>query len=155
MSSRKSGKCAHFGSLLDLKPYDALNRATQIAYSDQTFSFIYDQGTNGIGRLSSVTEASGQTNFSYDALGRVTQKTHVIGTTSLALSYAYQNGDLVSLTTPSGQTLAYSYGGAGSTTGLGNATFTYNGARRMSSATQGAAGVTFAENAFGQRVSKA
>ena len=26
--------------------YDALNRATQVAYADQTFNYTYDQGTN-------------------------------------------------------------------------------------------------------------
>jgi RHS repeat-associated protein len=245
--------------------YDALDRVTEITYPDQTVSFTYDQGSNGIGHVSSVADGTGETAFTYDPLGRVTKKTETIGGTSLSVSYAYQNGDLASLTTPSGQSLlygynlngqvssitlngtvlinaiqygpfgpvsewtwgngtqtarnydldgnitevdnpggssaytynddqtvdsrtdspesdysvvggttnvaissasnhvssssgalvrTYSYDGGGNTTGNGSASFTYNGAGRLSSITEGGATVTFGVNALGQRVSK-
>jgi RHS repeat-associated protein len=93
--------------------YDALNRVTQITYPDQNVSYTYDQGNNGIGHLSSMSDGTGQTAFTYDALGRITQKTESVGGTSLSVSYGYQNGDLSSLTTPSGQAVVYGYNAGG------------------------------------------
>jgi YD repeat-containing protein len=83
---------------------------TQIAYSDQTFGFTYDQGTNGIGRLSSVSDGSGSTSFAYDPPGCVVPQ-HTVPGVVLTVGYAYQNAHLSSLTTPSGQTLTYTYNG--------------------------------------------
>jgi RHS repeat-associated protein len=93
--------------------YDVLDRVTQIVYPDQTVSFTYDQGSNGIGHLSSVTDGTGETAFNYDPLGRVTKRTETVDGTSLSVSYAYQNRDLSSLTTPSGQSLVYGYNANG------------------------------------------
>jgi RHS repeat-associated protein len=42
-------------------------------------------------------------------LGRVTGKGQTIGTVTQSVGYAYTNGDLVSLITPSGQTVTYGY----------------------------------------------
>ncbi len=89
--------------------YDALGRVTQIQYSDQTQSFQYDQGANGKGHLTQVTDASGNTTYSYNALGRTQSKTQTIGSQSKTVQYAYTNGQLTSITTPSGQTIGYSY----------------------------------------------
>lgn len=93
--------------------YDALNRITKITYPDQNISYAYDQGARGIGHVSSISDGTGQTGFSYDALGRISQKTETIGNLSLSVSYGYQNGDLSSLTTPSGQALVYGYNANG------------------------------------------
>ena len=98
--------------------YDSANRVTQIGYSDQTFTYSYDQGVNGIGRLSGITDGSGQTNFSYDALGRIVRKQHVVGGVGLTVGYTFQNSQLTSLTTPSGQQIAYSYDTAGRISGI-------------------------------------
>jgi RHS repeat-associated protein len=93
--------------------YDARNRVTQIAYGDQTITFGYDAGTNGVGRLTSGGDAKHALAWSYDALGRVIGKTQTVGTGSSAVaksvSYTYTNGDLTSLVTPSGQTVTYGY----------------------------------------------
>jgi len=78
--------------------YDALNRSTQTAYSDgtPTVTMTYDQGgaaANALGRLTSVTDASGTTTYTYDSLGRITTKG--------SLSYQYNlAGDLTTLTYP-------------------------------------------------------
>jgi RHS repeat-associated protein len=94
--------------------YDALNRVTQVEYSiggtaDQTISFTYDTGTNGKGRLTSASDAQHAMTWSYDALGRVTGKTQTVGAVTKTTGYAYTNGNLTTLTTPSGQTIAYGY----------------------------------------------
>ena len=89
--------------------YDALNRVTQIVYSDQTINLTYDSGTNGVGRLTGASDANHSMSWAYDALGRVTGKGQSIGTVTKSVGYAYTNGDLASLVTPSGQRIVYSY----------------------------------------------
>jgi RHS repeat-associated protein len=89
--------------------YDALNRMTQVAYTDQTINFTYDAGTNGAGRLTRASDANHMLSWAYDALGRVIGKGQTVGALTLGVGYAYTNGDLVSIVTPSGQTITYSY----------------------------------------------
>lgn len=94
--------------------YDALNRVTSIAYSlggttDQTLSFTYDQGTDGIGHLTGASDANHSMSWTYDALGEMTSMTQIVGGVSRQIDYSYTNGDLTSITTPSGQTVAYGY----------------------------------------------
>jgi RHS repeat-associated protein len=89
--------------------YDALNRVTQVAYTDQTINFTYDAGTNGMGRLTGATDANHALSWTYDALGRVTGKGQTVGSITKSVGYAYTNGDLASMVTPSGQTIIYGY----------------------------------------------
>jgi RHS repeat-associated protein len=94
--------------------YDAANRVTSITYSaggvaDQTIDFGYDQGTNGRGRLTSASDANHSLAWSYDFLGRVVGKGLTVGTVNLSIGYAYTNGDLTALVTPSGQAVAYGF----------------------------------------------
>jgi RHS repeat-associated protein len=89
--------------------YDALNRVTQQSYSDQTIHFTYDAGTNGKGRLTGASDANHSMSWSYDPQGRVTLKSQTVGSVAKSVGYAYTNGDLISLITPSGQTITYGY----------------------------------------------
>jgi len=91
--------------------YDALNRVTQTTRADgSVVSFIYDQGTNGLGRLTGMTDSSGSTSWIYDQLARVMQKTTVVGSTTLLTSYAYDTGGrLISMTMPSGKQVVYTW----------------------------------------------
>jgi RHS repeat-associated protein len=94
--------------------YDVLNRVTSVAYkigstTDQTITFTYDAGTNGIGRLTGASDANHSMSWTYDTLGRVTGKGQVVGTVTRSVGYGYTNGDLTSLVTPSGQTVVYGY----------------------------------------------
>jgi RHS repeat-associated protein len=89
--------------------YDALNRVAQVAYTDQTISFTYDAGTNGVGRLTGASDANHALSWTYDALGRVTGKGQTVGSITKSVGYAYTNGDLISMVTPSGQTITYGY----------------------------------------------
>lgn len=72
--------------------YDALNRVTQVAYSragstTRNVNFTYDETGSifgsGIGRLTTTKTQEVSTRFRYDALGRVTQTFHNLGSTLL------------------------------------------------------------------------
>lgn len=89
--------------------YDALNRVTSIVYPDLTTTFTYDSSTNGVGRLTGASDANHSLTWSYDALGRVSGKSQTVGAITKSVNYSYTNGNLTSLTTPSGQTITYGY----------------------------------------------
>jgi RHS repeat-associated protein len=96
-------------SALATYSYDALNRVTKIVYADQTISLTYDTGTNGVGRLTGASDANHSMSWTYDALGRVSGKGQVVGGVTKSIGYSYTNGDLITLATPSGQTVTYGY----------------------------------------------
>jgi RHS repeat-associated protein len=89
--------------------YDALNRMTQQAYTDETINFTYDAGTNGKGRLTGASDANHTLSWAYDTHGRVMGKGQIVAGVTKSVGYSYTNGDLVTLVTPSGQTVTYSY----------------------------------------------
>ena len=101
--------------------YDALNRVALITFHDGSKqAYAYDSGTNGIGRLSSITEtnsANQQTNliqYAYSPHGRVTSETRTVGGVQYVVAYSYDSaGRLSGMTYPSGRTLAYGYDGLG------------------------------------------
>ena len=96
--------------------YDALNRLTSITYPTTSLNvtFTYDQGTNGIGRLTGMTDASGTTTYAYDARGNVTSETKTISGQNYVTSYAYDAADnLTQITYPSGRTIDYDYNNIG------------------------------------------
>jgi RHS repeat-associated protein len=90
--------------------YDAINRIVQSSYGDQTIHYVYDVGANALGRLNSVTDASGSTSWTYATRGRIASKTQIASGVSKTIGYGYNSsGQLVSRTTPSGQLIAYQY----------------------------------------------
>jgi RHS repeat-associated protein len=89
--------------------FDDAKRLTKIAYGDQTFTYVYDAGTYGIGRLTSATGPNHSMSWAYDFDGRVTGKGQINGTVTQSVGYGYVNGDLITLVTPSGQTITYGY----------------------------------------------
>ena len=108
--------------------YDALNRLTQISYSDGTtplVSYFYDQTsyngltiTNGKGRRTGMSDESGQTAWSYDTVGRILSEkrtnTSVTPSVTKTISYTYDlGGDLKTITYPTGRVLTYTYSNAG------------------------------------------
>ena len=95
--------------------YDALNRRTHAAFADGTSAaWHYDQGANGIGRLTKIRDVTGSTHYSYDANGHVTQKSQIVGAVTLTTIYGYDaGGRLASITYPSGKEVAYAYDAAG------------------------------------------
>jgi RHS repeat-associated protein len=76
--------------------YDTANRLTEIDYpNDQDVTFTYDEtafnsvSTNGVGRLTTMTDQSGTTRYFYDERGNVVQEKRTINSTDYAVSYAY------------------------------------------------------------------
>jgi RHS repeat-associated protein len=96
--------------------YDALNRLTAVRYPNAADDVVYgyDEGTNGIGRLTSITDPSGETHYEYDARGNLIEDARVIGTTALTVHYAYDAADrLIEIVYPSGRTVGYARDAAG------------------------------------------
>jgi YD repeat-containing protein len=106
--------------------YDALNRVTGKAYSAQTctngqlpagtavVSYTYDQGTNGIGHLTSLTDQAGSGSYSYDVMGRTASESRSLAGITKSMSYTYDlDGSLNTLTYPSGAVITYTPDSAG------------------------------------------
>ena len=94
--------------------YDVLNRVKTRAFkigttTDQTYTYNYDAGTNGKGRLTSASDASHSMSWVYDAQGRVTSKTQSIGANARTVGYAYTTGLLTTQTNPSSFVVTYGY----------------------------------------------
>jgi YD repeat-containing protein len=95
--------------------YDALNRVTTISYPDSSLNitYTYDEnntGQNGIGRLTTMTDTSGITQYSYDLRGNLTVMTTIRGAVTLTTGYIYNGNDqLIKLTYPSGRSVDYDY----------------------------------------------
>jgi RHS repeat-associated protein len=112
--------------------FDTLNRVTGRAYSAQActngqlpsgtavVSYVYDQGTNGIGHLTSLTDQAGTGSYSYDPIGRPATETRTINpgqgmpSVSKSVSYDYNlDGSLKALHYPSGSLVTYTSDTAG------------------------------------------
>jgi len=96
--------------------YDALNRVTGISYSDSSENIIYtyDQGQNAVGRLSGITDASGSTDYGYDARGNITSVTHTVNGEGYSQGYSYNGANrLIGMTYPSGREVSYGYDSSG------------------------------------------
>ena len=95
--------------------YDALGRMLSRAFPaapGENVTYAYDDvtaGNKGIGRLTRVTDRSGETAYSYDARGNLIQEARVIAGQSYTIQRAYDLSDnLISLTYPSGRIVNYS-----------------------------------------------
>ena len=106
--------------------YDALNRPVQATYSGgAVVTWQYDQGTYGIGHLTTMTDFSGATKWTYDQHGQVVTKAQTSGGLTFTTRMSYGAAErLVGITYPSGTTVALSYDAAGrvSTLKSGNTT---------------------------------
>jgi RHS repeat-associated protein len=106
--------------------YDALNRVTGKAYSWQNsqngqlpqgtavVSYRYDEGTNGIGHLTSLTDQAGSATYSYDILGRMVSESRTIAGMKKSMSYTYNlDGSVATMAYPSGAVITYTPDAAG------------------------------------------
>ena len=100
--------------------YDALDRPATATYADgKVVTWQYDQGANGIGHLTHMTDRSGSTAWTYDRHGRVlTKKTTAAGMTFTTATAYDAAGRLASIAYPSGAVVALSYDAAGRVSGL-------------------------------------
>jgi RHS repeat-associated protein len=98
--------------------YDAAGRVTRISYTQTGFAtenhtYTWDGGTAGApnakGRITKLVDPSGTTNWTYDAQGRVASRQQVAGSVTLTQGYAWIDGRLTGITTPSGQQVGYAW----------------------------------------------
>lgn len=89
--------------------YDTLNRVTSITYQGGVVhSYAYDQGTNGKGRLTQITEPASVTDYAYDVHGRLLSETRTINGVPYVTAYAYDSaGRMTGMTYPSGRQVTY------------------------------------------------
>ena len=114
--------------------YDALNRVMSASYTappnsgivaSTSIVYSYDQGANGIGRLTGVSDATGTTGYSYDQKGKLISQVRVIAGQSYTTGYSYDSaGRLVSMTYPGGRQLNYTLDALGR---VGQVATTVNG----------------------------
>jgi RHS repeat-associated protein len=99
--------------------YDVLGRVTDVIYpaaNDENIHYGYDdqQQTNSVGRVSHVSDASGEQVYSYNQFGQVSVLQSQIGVTRYNQAYDYdRNGQLVSQQYPSGRRVSYHYDAQG------------------------------------------
>lgn len=87
---------------------------TETAPSDPslTISYTYDNvtaGNEGVGRVTSIADASGSHTYVYDALGRLSEETRIIASASAsAIAYDYDEaGNVSGMVYPSGRIVTY------------------------------------------------
>ena len=75
-----------------------------------TETFSYDAGAYGKGRLTGLSDASGQTSFEYAGDGQLTRQVNTILDQTFTTAWSYDAaGRLAAMAHPSGLTLAYAY----------------------------------------------
>jgi RHS repeat-associated protein len=94
--------------------YDALNRQTAIRFPDaaQNIYYSYDdpQTQNSRGKLTSMTDPPGTTEYDYDKMGWVIMETRRINGLDYLTGYMYDlNGNVSMITYPGGRQIAYIY----------------------------------------------
>ena len=116
--------------------YDALNRLTLIDYADDRLdiSFIYDEpgASHGIGRLTTMIDASGTYRYHYDSHGNVVQVRSTMDGIDTLIKYTYNSADqMTQMTYPSGRTVDFQRNSIGQietvTTAYNNVTQTLAG----------------------------
>ena len=98
--------------------YDVLNRLVSVAFPDtsQNLTYEYDTGTDGMGRLTGITDPGGQSTFIYSTYGSIAGQTRMqTGLADAVTSFGYDplTGDRASMTYPSGLALTYQYDSTG------------------------------------------
>jgi RHS repeat-associated protein len=114
---------------------------------DSTRSWTY--GYDLLDRLTAASRTGLTQGWSYDANGNRLAQTGSVPSTYTVASTSNRLNSV-----SGGLSRSYVYDAAGNTTADGAATFTYNAAGRMVTATKGATTATYARNALGQRVRK-
>lgn len=90
--------------------YDALYRRIGVSANGLSQQAAYDTCTNGLGRLCSVSDATGTTSYSYTPQGEVAGRGFSINSTTYALGYGYDiAGHLASVVYPDGNKVIYNY----------------------------------------------
>ena len=110
--------------------YDALGRTTATIFGDPgaDIQYIYDQPSAacavgeraGTGRLASMIDGSGRTDYCYNAMGDLVRRVQTVEGQALTLRYAYDAfGRLQSMTYPDGSLVDYAYDALGQVGSVG------------------------------------
>lgn len=90
--------------------WDALGRFASRCTSVECHQFTYDRGTYGRGHLTNVADATGQTDYAYDAAGRLVSQVNNVYGSIYTTSWSYDSvGRLSSQTYPTGLVVNFSY----------------------------------------------
>lgn len=90
--------------------YDLLDRIRGASFPEQAENILYDydEGANGKGRLTGITDPSGTTGFQYDSRGRLVTKITTVNDISYTISRAFTPGGRLSrMTYPTGTQVDY------------------------------------------------
>ncbi len=90
--------------------YDELNRLETISYPDpvDNVTYSYDQGVNGIGRRTGMSDSTGSTSYVYDTFGRLEVETRTQDGIDFTLIYGYNdNNEIIEISYPSGRIVTY------------------------------------------------
>ncbi|SHI03027.1 RHS repeat-associated core domain-containing protein [Desulfofustis glycolicus] len=90
--------------------YDALNRLVAKSYPhpQNNVTYHYDQGVNGIGKLTGMTDGTGTSSYTYNHHGELTEEIRTTQGYSAVVGYGYNDhGELTSLTYPGGRVVSY------------------------------------------------
>jgi len=91
--------------------YDWLNRLTWCHFPDKSIydiSYTYDQGQNGKGRLTGMTDRSGMYTYAYNPLGNLKTATKTIQKVRYETRYNYDKAGILTGTTyPDGRVITY------------------------------------------------
>ena len=94
--------------------WDKLGRPTSRSSGSSTETLVYDDGSNGIGRLTSVVDPTGSTVFSYNSAGELVRQLNTIYGVAFTTQWEYDAaGRLMSLRYPSAFTVSYGYDAQG------------------------------------------
>jgi RHS repeat-associated protein/uncharacterized repeat protein (TIGR01451 family) len=111
--------------------YDALDRMVGKAYSGACAGtpgvmYVYDQGTNGVGRRTGMYDESGSTEWAYDARGLVIEERKTIYGALYTTGFSYDGlNRLETLTYPDGEVVTYAYDEGGRVDSLSSDLGTY------------------------------
>ncbi|NUW71974.1 RHS repeat protein [Vibrio mediterranei] len=104
--------------------YDALNRLSSITVDGQpnasvTFRYDEPEAVYGVGQLTSITDASGVSKYSYTASGELASQELIVNGRTLLTNYTYDGaGQLASIEYPSGRKAVYQRNIAGEVIGV-------------------------------------
>lgn len=97
-----------------LYSWDSLGRMRSRVSSGLTETYNYDEGTYGKGRLTSFTDATGETKYTYNANGEIVSQLNNVWGNLFTTSWNYDAaGRLTSMSYPRGLVLNYNYDGIG------------------------------------------